>query len=348
MAQELINYGANWALSTAAQSRATEAGLGRQVAQRAAVNFVSRVASDTANAAYGRLVNAAKHGSRQAYNLLVGEAKRARYDRGSYKEVPNKAVYGPQVGRIVRKGGRVYYQKSKKMAKRRKYARRKYYGKYSCKPHGKIFDTAGNGTHVSGNNNWTNSNVGNAKYIQPGGTEAAYTNSALIPSAVGSGQGQVIGSSYAITHMRTRMLLKPIPPGAVLEEPVTIRMLLVLDTQPNGTQENGANVMETFNDASTICSFQRMETARRFKILRDKTMIFNSNDHSSAVNDTEYPERQYKTTVRFKKPLQVGIATTSSTPTVASLTEANIFWLMHTEAKNVSVKMCNRVYYYDA
>ena len=79
-----------------------------------------------------------------------------------------------------------------------------------------------------------------------GTTVGAYTDGALIPSAVGNGYGQVIGNKYVIRKLKVRGIVIPDPQTTVAVGPagaVTCRIMLVQDTQPNGAQIAASSFM---------------------------------------------------------------------------------------------------------
>ena len=72
----------------------------------------------------------------------------------------------------------------------------------------KYFDTSFAQT-ISGNADWSGTEVPCTNYIQSDGTTVgAYTDSALIPSSIGAGYGQVVGSKYRIKKIRVRGIIR--------------------------------------------------------------------------------------------------------------------------------------------
>lgn len=74
-------------------------------------------------------------------------------------------------------------------------------------------------------------------YIQSDGTTlGAYTDSALIPSAVGAGYGQVVGSKYMLHKIRVRGQVFPAVNSDQADVPpmASVRVVLVQDLRPNG------------------------------------------------------------------------------------------------------------------
>lgn len=221
----------------------------------------------------------------------------------------------------------------------------------------KYFDTSFSQT-ISSAADWTGSEVPCTNYIQSDGTTVgAYTDSALIPSAVGAGYGQVQGSKYFIKQLRAR---GSVHSGlgsdqADVPVPADIRLSLVLDTQPNGTQAQGEDVYTDMGTAAqNTHSFLAMGAGSggRFKVLWDKVITLNpavaGTDGASTVSISRNGSH-WKATHKFKKPLQICLKANSSTPTVASLSNNNIFLLAHasTAAPAASIFGCSRCYYID-
>jgi len=201
----------------------------------------------------------------------------------------------------------------------------------------KYFDTSFSQT-VSTAADWTGSEVPCTNYIQSDGTTVgAYTDSALIPSAIGAGYGQVDGSRYFLKKLRLRGTILSAVSSDQADAAIAggVRVVLVMDTQPQGAQAQGENV---FTDMGTAVqahmSFLAMAAGSggRFRILKDKRFMLNpavagtdgANTLSTARNSAEF-----KFNYVFKKPITVNLKANSATPTVASLSNCNIFLLCH-------------------
>lgn len=222
-------------------------------------------------------------------------------------------------------------------------------------PETKYFD-AQHSQSISTAADWTGSEVPNVNYIQSDGvTVGAYTDSALIPSAIGSGYGQVNGSKYFLKHLRVRGEITPSvsPDAADVQAMSVVRLTLVMDTQPNGTQAQGEDV---FTDLGTTqaCnySFQAMAAGSggRFRILKDKWFRMqpaNAGTDGTNTNSVVKSGATYSMEYRPKTPIQVCLKANSSTPTVASLSNCNIFLLAHNTAGSVVLTGASRAYYQD-
>lgn len=221
----------------------------------------------------------------------------------------------------------------------------------------KYFDTSFSQT-VSSAADWTGSEVPCTNYVQSDGTTVgAYTDSALIPSAIGAGYGQINGNKYYINKLRVKGFVNCTPSTDQADVPSAsaTRLVLVMDTQPQGAQAQGENV---FTDMGTAIqanySFLAMAAGSggRFRILKDKLFVHQpgpvGTDGAStmSVNRTGF---NFKFNINFKKPLAVQLKANSAVPTVASLSNYNCFLLAHTTSATAppNIAGCARAYYKD-
>lgn len=222
-------------------------------------------------------------------------------------------------------------------------------------PETKYFDTVQNQT-VASAADWTGTEVTCQTYIQSDGTTVgAYTDAALLPTAIGAGYGQVNGNKYFVKHMRVRGELVPSvgSDAADVQGPATVRIVLVHDTQPNGAQAQGEEVFtDTGSAGQCNYSFQAMGAGSggRFRILKDKTFMLQPGMAGTDGTNTNSVVRngaKFNFAYRPKKPIQVILKANSSTPTVASLSNNNIFLLAHSGGATQTIISCCRVYYQD-
>lgn len=217
----------------------------------------------------------------------------------------------------------------------------------------KYFDTSFSQA-VANNADWTDTEVACTNYMQADGTTVgAYTASALIPSAIGAGYGQVVGSKYHIKKLRVRGELSAAVASdqADMPAPSSVRCALILDTRPNGAQAQGE---EIFSDMGTTLqqnyAFLAMGAgqAGRFRILKDficQLQPAASGTDGTNTNSTVRTGTQFSFTWKPKKPLQVLLKANSSTPAIASLSSANIFLVAHTGYSVVNIIGQARCYY---
>jgi len=222
----------------------------------------------------------------------------------------------------------------------------------------KYFDTTFSAT-VASSADWTGTEVPMTSYINAdGSTLSSYTDSALIPSAVGAGYGQVIGNKYLLKHIRVRGELQPQVAADQADVPLmaTVRIVLVQDTQPNGAQAQGEDVLTDLGSAAQ-CNYSFLAMAAgsggRFRILKEKVFRLQpaaSGTDGTNTNSVVRSGATFSLSYSPKKPIQCVIKSGSSTPTVASLSHQNVFMLAHASLATggtVSIVGASRAYYTD-
>lgn len=219
----------------------------------------------------------------------------------------------------------------------------------------KYFDVSFAATMANGAD-WTGTEVPCTNYVQSDGTTVgSYTFSSLIPSAVGAGYGNVQGSKYFLRKIRIRGSIVPsvLSDQADVPAPQSVRICLVMDTQPNGAQAQGEDVFLDMGTNYQCCySYLSMGAGNggRFRILKEKLIAINP---SVAATDGTATCSTTGNLVHFKlhhywkdQGIQVQVKANSATPTVASLANCNIFILAHTTG-NATIVGCSRAYYHD-
>lgn len=253
-------------------------------------------------------------------DVAFGSVKKAR--GSSYQPAAAKAYFVPQ-----RKGGQ--FQETK------------------------YFDVGINATVTSGANDWTDSEVPCDNYVNGSGTAAAYTDSALIPSANGSAYGQVVGNKYMLKKIRVRgrVIGTSASDQADILPAKAVRLLLVLDTQPNGAQAQGEDVMQDIGAAETMYSYMRVaNNLNRFRILKDVPMVLNATTSGTDGTNTQtigFASRTFKFQYTPKTPIPVSIRSGNAAPTIMGLVNCNIFLLLHTEGVATGIAAAARAYYSD-
>jgi len=224
-------------------------------------------------------------------------------------------------------------------------------------PETKYFDTV-QSFAVGGAGDWTGTEVTCASYIQSDGvTVGAYTDSALLPSAIGTSYGQVTGNKYMVKQLRIKgeISAAAISDAADMAANQTVRIVLVHDTQPNGAQAQGEEVF-TDTGSARACNYSFLAmgagSGGRFRILKDKTYIMNmsaAGTDGTNTNSLGYNGHLFRFSYKPKKPLQVVLKANSGVPTVASLSNNNIFMLAHmgSAAPVVTLNSVCRCYYVD-
>lgn len=217
----------------------------------------------------------------------------------------------------------------------------------------KYFDTVQEQV-VASAADWTGTEVPCISYLQSdGSTLGAYTDSALVPSASGSGYGQIQGTKYSIYGIRVSGEIIPtlVSDSADVQAGTSVRIVLVLDTQPNGAQAQGEEVF-TDTGSAPHCNHAFLAMAAgsgdRFHVLRERLMMLQPGDSSSDGINTSSVVRTsglFHFAYFFDTPLEVYIRSNSATPSVAQLSNANIFLLAHSGSGTQQIVSCTRVFY---
>lgn len=209
----------------------------------------------------------------------------------------------------------------------------------------KYFDTYFSQT-VDTAADWATCGVACTSYLNAdGSTISPYTDQALIPSATGSGYGQVVGNKYILKKLKVRgeVLSTASPDQADAVSANTVRLMLVQDTQPNGGQATIGTMLTDWGTAGqNQFSFQAISSGGggRFKILADKIfqlqprmMGTDGANTNSCINES----RIFRFTKTWKKGLKVVIKSGGSTPAVAQLSDNNIFLVAHSSGIAASI-----------
>lgn len=221
----------------------------------------------------------------------------------------------------------------------------------------KYFDTTWYAS-VDSAADWATSAVAMTSYINADGTTvSAYTGSALVPSAVGAGYGQVVGSKYLLKQIRLKgeLVSGVSSDSADVKPSVTVRCVLVQDTQPNGVQATGDLVFTDLGNAAQVnYSFQAMAAGNggRFRILKDKTFMLQpgvAGTDGANTNSCTNMSAHFTMSYKPKKPIMCNIKANSATPTIASISDNNIFLLCHASSASPVITFAGaaRAYYVD-
>ncbi len=219
-------------------------------------------------------------------------------------------------------------------------------------PETKYFDVGASDHNIASADDWTGTEVPMDNYIQSdGATVGAYTDSALIPSAVGTGYGQVIATRYLLKKLRIRATVygtaKTDQADAL--KAIRVRLVLVMDTNPDGSQAQGENVFTDFsNDPVNVLSFLNMgTTAGKFRILKDAIIVLQPcYAQTDGVNTASNiaGARHLNWSWQPKKPVMVTLKASATTPATSQLQSCNIFLLaLATDSAQLSV--CSRAYF---
>lgn len=224
-------------------------------------------------------------------------------------------------------------------------------------PETKYFDVSFNGV-VANSADWTGTEVVCTNYVQSdGSTVGAYTDSALIPSANGTGYGMFQNNKYYLKQIRVRGVVRAaaVPDSADVHPASIVRLVLIKDNQPGGNQAQGEDVFADMG-VSQQCNFSFLKmstaTAGRFQILADEWVTLQpaiaGTDGANTVSQV-HQSHTFSFKHKFLKPIQVLAKSNSTTPTTASLANCNIFLLAHCDNAygETSISGCSRAYFTD-
>ena len=101
-----------------------------------------------------------------------------------------------------------------------------------------------------------------------------------------------------------------------------VRLVLVWDTQTNGAQLNGEDVMEAIGATEDFNSFRNLQYSKRFIVLKDKKIripVAQTNMHESAdLYNQAGTYVPFKINKKFSKPIKVRCTGTSAAVSAVS------------------------------
>lgn len=152
------------------------------------------------------------------------------------------------------------------------------------------------------------------KYIDTSATGEAITNSGNKGTIIGVQTGDTSttrdGDSLKITRIGLRS--KFIINSSATES--TIRLMLVLDKQCNGTQASLSQTLETNTSPGNIVSFLEKDNRHRFRVLLDK--IFHLDVNNRVID------------FKYNKNCQMKVLyTLGNAGTVADMPSKNLYWI---------------------
>jgi len=135
------------------------------------------------------------------------------------------------------------------------------------RPETKYFDCGINAAITTAGTTWADTEVPCDAYMtSDGATTGAYTASALIPSSIGSGYGQIVGNKYNLKGLRVRgaAWISTLSDQPDINSPVYVRLILVMDTQCNGAQAQGEDIMQDMGALQENCFSVKMHRKRNY------------------------------------------------------------------------------------
>ena len=171
----------------------------------------------------------------------------------------------------------------------------------------KYFDSFLAATEVAEGTAWTGTE------LDPG------TLNTLVCPSEGSDINNRIGRKIAIYKLQIRGVITTTSlagQGGGIANP-SVRLILFIDQQTNGTQAQGEELMAAPGAASVplvFNTFQNLANLGRFRVLRDKTYtgrLMAMSTQNTTTQDLAVPDLPFKMTVRFKKPLIMNFNSTN-------------------------------------
>lgn len=220
----------------------------------------------------------------------------------------------------------------------------------------KYFDTFFSQTTDTAND-WTTAVIACTSTLNSDGiTVDAYTASALIPSATGSGYGQVVGSRFLLKQIKCRGEIIPSPTNDSADATgvTTVRVMLVEDTQPNGAQATAATMLTDWGVASQLnFSYQAIASGGggRFKILADKIIQLQPammGTDGTNTNTCICTGAKFDFKKSWKKGLKIAIKNGLTAPAVTALSDVNIYLVAHSSGvQATTIRGCSRAVFCD-
>lgn len=211
----------------------------------------------------------------------------------------------------------------------------------------KVFDVQGSVT-IDNAATWTSSAISTENYIQSDGvTVGALSQTTLIPSAQGSGFGQVVGTLY---RLRKTSVRGSIVMGATdTAFPQVIRLSMILDLAPNLGAPAPADMFTDWGAASELLlSFPSagLKGAGRYRVVCDKIVVL----QPSAVSTTTggFHAEPFELIWAPRGGELVHIKGGGSAPNVNLLADRNVFLVAHCSlSASVILSYCGRTEYED-
>lgn len=210
------------------------------------------------------------------------------------------------------------------------------YTRTLANPETKYFDLGFNTAVTAVGTSWADTELLSDNYVSANGTAAAVASACMIPTENGSGYGQVNGNKYKLKQIRAKgvLALAASPDLADTPSPRFVRMLLVHDSQPNGAQAQGEDVMQDLGEfGENGNSFMRLaDNIGRFRVVKDKTMIMNVSavgTDGANTNSAGFNGVKWKLNYKPKFPIDVSIRSGTSTHNVSGTINCNFFILVY-------------------
>lgn len=208
----------------------------------------------------------------------------------------------------------------------------------------KYFDTIRTATAIQNNQDWSNAhfppNVG--------------TPTTLCVPVTGSDINNRVGREIDVYKISVRGTIKVAPQAnqTATDQAAVVRLLLVQDTETNGTQATGTQIMTGTTSGGPISVHSHMSLASlgRFKMLKDKTFCLSNPNISWDGTNMEQQgiAKVFKFVKRWKKPVRVRFNATNGGTISDIVNHSWCIYAMLGETDLATTLLYNaRVYYKD-
>ncbi len=222
----------------------------------------------------------------------------------------------------------------------------------------KYFDTGIFHSVIWAGTDWSDSEVPCDNSVNGSGTAAAYTDSCLLPTAIGSAYGEVNGNRYKLKKIRVRgVLTAPVAQDQDdMLTAVNVRLMLIHDEQPNGAQAQGEDIMQDIGSVGeNLFSYKRVASSSgRFRILKDQFITLQpatAGTDAANKNSLAFENENFSFQYQPNSPILVNVKSGSATPTIASTINCNMFLLLAGTrggaAVAITIAAASRAYYVD-
>jgi len=156
----------------------------------------------------------------------------------------------------------------------------------------------------------------------PVGSAASLTS--LNKIAQGDSQNQRVGMRINVTSVQVKLRFQ-LQQSTSTGNSSQVRIIIAVDKQCNGANPVELNLLSTTDD---ISSLRKPETAKKYRILLDKTYFLNA--QGLAWNGVGESGSQVTEGCMFFKRLQLPIYYSAAAAAVTSVTQNNLFYMIYT------------------
>ena len=161
------------------------------------------------------------------------------------------------------------------------------------------------------------------------------TNS-LVNIAVGTGPNERIGRQIKVKSINAYLTLQKNSSSYACD---TIRLMLVLDTQCNGTAPAITDILQT----ASVNSFRNMANSKRFVVLKDSEINITSATHDGTNFATVHRQLQFFRKVNYSIEYDQNL----NTGALSTIRSNNLFLVALTSYASITVNGTVRIRYDD-